>query len=109
MYGHGSSYDAAAVELLTLQQGQWNVIDFVVNFWIVAICNGLPLGPLTEVFLHELVDLLVVNPRPILLDEVINLIIEVNQLLHVQVSPPFSFIPFLLLLMQPTLSKPALS
>lgn len=56
VFGHGSSQDALAGELLTLRQGQQSIMDFTVDFQIVAMRSGWPLEPLADAFLHRLVD-----------------------------------------------------
>lgn len=84
--GRGSSQDVAAGELLTLRQGRQSVMDFAVDFWIVARHSGWPAEPLIGAFLSGLVDhirhLLIAYPRPATLEDMINLAIEVNQQLQ---------------------------
>lgn len=82
MFGRGSPRDAAAAELLTLRQGQRSVMEFAVEFQILARSSGWPPEPLTNVFLHGLADhirdLLITYPRPSSLDSAISLSIKIH-------------------------------
>lgn len=75
MFGGGSSLDAAAGELLRLRQRQQGVMDFTVDFLIVARCSRWLLEPLAHTFLHRLAD------------HIRDLLITYCQH-HCQVSPP---------------------
>lgn len=86
VFGQGYSQDAAAGDLLTLRQGQRSVMDFSVEFYILARRSGWPPEPLTNAFLQGLADhirdLLVAYPRPATLDRAISPTTEVDKRLQ---------------------------
>lgn len=55
-------------ELFTICQDQRNVMDYAVEFQILATCSGWPDAPLADAFLHALADhvkdMLIAYDRP---------------------------------------------